>query len=240
MGKSSVAGNILRRCAMEMQSHCHMLFSLEMGHNQIGRRWIAAQGQVSAQRLRRGDFHGDEDIHKMLHGTKVLNEGLGQHCWVVDKAGVTTSDVRAYLYQVMDATGLPPGLVVVDHLHLMSGDHRKKRGDMFGDISRELLNLARDTGAAILLLVQLNRGLESRDNKRPMMSDIRDSGTLEENANNVFFVYRDAKYNDEADPTDLEFIIAKQRDGFIGSKHLHIDLDTQLVSDKPRGYYDGL
>lgn len=237
MGKSVLAGNILRRAAMEMKERCHVLFSLEMGHNQIGRRWIAAQGRVPAQVLRNGNFHGDEHVHRMLQGTKVLKEGLGDHCWCVDKPGATALDVKTYLYQVMETTGLPPGLVVVDHLHLMRGDKRLSKGDLVSELSQDLLDIARETGCAMLVLCQLNRGLESRENKRPLMSDLRDSGTLEQNANNVLFVYRDHKYNpEEADPNDMEVIVAKQRDGFIGSIHVHYDADMQLVDNQRQGY----
>ena len=233
MGKSLLAGNILRQCVSRVRDRCHMLVSLEMGHLSVGRRFLAAQSRVSASGMRDGTG-ATEDMHRLLAGARWFSENLNKRLWFLDRPGATVADVRLYLQRMMDSTGLPPGLVVIDHLHLMRSTQRGlSQGDKISAISEGCLHIARETGAAVLLLSQLSRELERRPDKRPILADLRDSGTLEQNANNVMFVYRQSVYEpDAANPNDLEVIVRKQRDGTLGTATLFYNAAEQLITSR--------
>jgi len=218
MGKTSFAlgmlahvGTVLRRPAL--------LFSLEMGHLELTQRLLASEARVDSQRMRTGHLH-DADWGKVGAAVSRLSEST---IFIDENPHLTVMDIRARARRLKKSEG-DLGLVVVDYLQLMTGRNRAENRQVeVSEISRGLKILARELECPVVALSQLSRNLEARQDKRPMLSDLRESGSLEQDADVVLFIFREELYDPET-PIDrrglAEIIVAKHRNGPTGSAHL--------------------
>jgi replicative DNA helicase len=212
LGILAHVGIVLRRPAL--------LFSLEMGHLELTQRLLASEAKVDAQRLRTGRIH-ESDWVKVSGAVSRISEAT---IFIDDNPNLTAMDIRARARRLKKAEG-DLGLVVVDYLQLMTGSARAENRQVeVAEISRSLKILARELQCPVVALSQLSRGLEARQDKRPMLSDLRESGSLEQDADVVLFIYREEQYEPEETPIDrrgmAEIIVAKHRNGPTGSVHL--------------------
>ncbi|MDQ2864762.1 MAG: replicative DNA helicase [Candidatus Eremiobacteraeota bacterium] len=225
MGKTSFALNMAVAAAREMRESC-AFFSLEMSNNELVQRLICSEARLSMHDMRRGNIksHQWEDISRAMGS---LNE---LPIYLDDSGGLSISEVRSRCRRLKSTTGL--GAIFIDYLQLLRPGVLAKnanRNEELSDICRTLKVTAKDLNVPIVALAQLNRGVESRNDKRPMLADLRDSGSLEQEADMVAFLYRDGYYNPEAPEPDVtEFIIAKHRNGPTGSVRLRFQKEYTL------------
>lgn len=212
MGKTSFALNIVENVALKQGKNA-AVFSLEMINNQLGMRLLSSVARLPAQRVSIGRVNDDEWslITKAVHD---LNEtGI----YLDEESTLNVNDIRARARRLHRELKSELHLIVIDYIGLIATTGNDSRANEMADISRALKLLAKELHIPIIALAQLNRGLEQRPNKRPVMSDLRDSGGLEQDADNIFFIYRDEVYHpDTQDKGTAEIIIAKQRNGPIG------------------------
>jgi replicative DNA helicase len=216
MGKTALALNFAINAAIE-GGRAVGLFSLEMSRGQLVGRLLSLLSMVEAGKLRTGKLT-PEEWDRLLEAGELLRQ---QRVFIDDTPGVRISDVRARARR-LKAQHPDLGLLVIDYLQLMQGDDAKApRQQQISDISRGLKILAKDLEVPVLALSQLNRGVEQRQEKRPMVSDLRESGAIEQDADIILFIYRDEVYNEStADRGVAELIIAKQRSGPTGTVKL--------------------
>ena len=216
VGKTAFALNIAQNVATKTDENV-AIFSLEMGASQLVMRMICAEGNLDAQRLRTGSLQ-EEDWTKLTMAMGSLSKA---GIYVDDTPGIRVNDIRAKCRRLSQEKGL--GMILIDYLQLIRGDGRsgENRQQEVSEISRSLKALARELEVPVIALSQLSRGVESRQDKRPMMSDIRESGSIEQDADIVAFLYRDDYYDKESENKDIiEIIIAKQRNGPVGTVEL--------------------
>jgi replicative DNA helicase len=199
------------------------IFSLEMSKEQLVQRLISQTTRIPAQALRSGNVKA-EDWPKLVRG---VAEVARAPIWIDDTAGVTLMEIRAKVRRLasqLNASGERPlALVVVDYLQLMigQGNRQENRQQEIAEISRGLKVLARDLDVPVLAIAQLSRAVEARHDKRPLLSDLRDSGAIEQDADMVMFLYRDEYYNPESDDKGIaEVIVGKHRNGPTGKVQL--------------------
>ena len=199
------------------------IFSLEMSKEQLVQRLISQTTRIPAQALRSGNVKA-EDWPKLVRGVAEVSRAP---IWIDDTAGVTLMEIRAKVRRLASqlniAGELPLSLVVVDYLQLMvgQGNRAENRQQEIAEISRGLKVLARDLDVPVLAIAQLSRAVESRHDKRPLLSDLRDSGAIEQDADMVMFLYRDEYYNPESDDKGIaEVIVGKHRNGPTGKVQL--------------------
>jgi len=216
MGKTSFAMNIVEHVAIH-EKKAVAVFSMEMDAVQLGHRLLGSVGKINQQRMRTGKLL-QEDWPRVTTAVKLLEKAK---IYIDETSALTPIDLRARARRLKSKEG-ELGLIVVDYLQLMSGSGRNdNRTAEISEISRSLKQLARDLKCPIIALSQLNRGLEQRTNKRPIMSDLRESGAIEQDADVILFIYRDEVYNPESPDKGLaEIIIGKQRAGPIGTVRL--------------------
>lgn len=216
MGKTAFAMNIAEHLCTK--SKVGLVVSIEMGAAQLGLRLFSSIGQIDAQKLRKATLD-EEDWERLSYA---LGKASKMNLFIDESSSVTPAKIRRAAKQVQRKAGAID-FIVIDYLQLMGGDKQKydNRGAEIGDISRRLKLLAKELGVPVFLLSQLNRSLEQRPNKRPIMSDLRESGAIEQDADLILFIYRDEVYNsDSSDKGMAEIIIAKQRNGPTGSVQL--------------------
>ncbi|MFV0499852.1 MAG: replicative DNA helicase [Bacilli bacterium] len=214
MGKTAFALNICQNVGLNTDKAV-ALFSLEMGADQLMNRFISSVGQIDASKLRTGKLENKEwdqlnSAMAKLSGAKI---------YLDDSAGITVGEIRAKCRRLASREDL--GLVVIDYLQLITGSNRmsNNRQNEVSEISRMLKLMALELGVPVIALSQLSRGVESREDKRPLMSDLRESGSIEQDADVVMFLYRDDYYSKESNASDVsnvEVIIAKHRSGPTG------------------------
>ena len=216
MGKTAFALGIAAHAAMEANIPV-LLFSLEMSHSEITQRLLCSEARVDATRVRNGRLL-ESDWSKISHAIGRLGEAP---IFVDDNPNLTVMDIRGKARRLKSRQGRL-GLIIVDYLQLMSGRRSaESRQVEISEISRGLKILARELEVPVLALSQLSRNLEMRADKRPMLSDLRESGSLEQDSDVVMFIYRDEVYNpDSPDRGTAEIIVAKHRNGPTGSTHL--------------------
>ncbi|MBO8175851.1 replicative DNA helicase [Aeribacillus pallidus] len=216
VGKTAFALNIAQNVATKTGENV-AIFSLEMGAEQLVMRMLCAEGNINAQNLRTGSLT-DEDWRKLTMAMGSLsNAGI----FIDDTPGIRISEIRSKCRRLKQEHGL--GMVLIDYLQLIQGSGRVKenRQQEVSEISRSLKALARELEVPVIALSQLSRGVEQRQDKRPMMSDIRESGSIEQDADIVAFLYRDDYYDKETENKNIiEIIIAKQRNGPVGTVQL--------------------
>jgi len=219
MGKTSLAVNIAEHVALQ-EGLPVAIFSMEMGANQLAVRIVGSIGRIDQGHLRTGKLTDDEWPRLTEAIEKLRNVSLH----IDETPGLTTSELRANARRLARQCGGKLGLIVVDYLQLMSvssGMSDENRATAVGEISRGLKMLAKELGCPVIALSQLSRGVESRTDKRPMMSDLRESGAIEQDADVIMFIYRDDYYNkDSKEPGVSEVIISKQRNGPTGTVKL--------------------
>lgn len=218
VGKTAFALNVAQNVAVET-GETVAVFSLEMSAAQLVTRMVSSEGNLEASRLKMGDMV-DDDWSKMTMAAGVLGDA---DILIDDSPGITVHDIRAKCRRLKKQRGL--GLIVIDYLQLIAGRSSRRgsenRQQEVSEISRTLKHLARELDVPVIALSQLSRGVEQRQDKRPMMSDLRESGSIEQDADIVAFLYRDDYYNQETEKKNIiEIIIAKQRNGPVGTVEL--------------------
>ncbi len=213
MGKTALAINIAEHVALN-EGLPVAVFSMEMGASQLAVRIVGSIGRIDQMHLRTGKLKADE----WPRLTDAINRLHDIPLHIDETAGLTTSELRANARRLARQCG-KLGLIVVDYLQLMSGSGAdgENRATELGEVSRGLKMLAKELQCPVLALSQLNRSVESRTDKRPLMSDLRESGAIEQDADIIMFIYRDDYYNkDSREPGVAEIIISKQRNGPTG------------------------
>ena len=230
MGKTALAINIAEHVALHEQLPV-AVFSMEMGASQLAVRIVGSIGRIDQTHLRTGRLTDDEWPRLTEAIEKLRNISLH----IDETPGLTTSELRANARRLARQCG-KLGLIVVDYLQLMSVSSSmsdENRATAVGEISRGLKMLAKELGCPVIALSQLSRGVESRTDKRPMMSDLRESGAIEQDADVIMFIYRDDYYNkDSKEPGVAEIVVAKQRNGPVGT--------VKLTFLKPLTKFDNL
>lgn len=219
VGKTSLALALAQNAALRPGAKGVAIFSLEMSSEQLVGRMIAAQTGIEAQRLRTGQLD-DEDWERFVQAAAILSE---VPIFIDDTPGISVSEMRTKARRLRSDQELD--LVVVDYLQLMRYEGRaENRVQEISHISRSLKELARDLHVPLIAVSQLSRAVEQRSDKRPILSDLRESGALEQDADVVMFIYRDELYNkDTPMPHIAEVIVAKHRNGPVGRVHLYFD-----------------
>jgi replicative DNA helicase len=215
MGKTALAMNMVENVALHLKKAV-AVFSMEMSGTQLAMRMIGSVGRFDQHELRTGTFK-DDDWSRMVDSVGRLNEA---QLFIDDSAGLNALEVRSRARRLHRQCG-GLSLIVVDYLQLMSGTgggREENRATEIAEISRSLKSLAKELKLPVIALSQLNRSVESRQDKRPMMSDLRESGAIEQDADVILFIYRDEVYNPgiEEKRGEAEIIIAKQRNGPTG------------------------
>ncbi|MCH1981871.1 replicative DNA helicase [Ruminococcus sp. OA3] len=215
MGKTAFVLNIAQYMAFKKDLTV-AIFSLEMSREQLVNRLFSLESRVDSQSIRTGNLK-DEDWAKLIEGAGVIGNS---NLIIEDTPGISISEMRSKCRKFKLEHNL--GIIIIDYLQLMSGSGRSdSRQQEISDISRSLKSLARELSVPVVALSQLSRAVEKRDDKRPMLSDLRESGAIEQDADVVMFIYRDDYYNkDTENPNVAEIIIAKQRNGPIGTVNL--------------------
>ena len=217
MGKTAFVLNIAQYMAFK-KNKAVAIFSLEMSKEQLVNRLFSLESQVDAQSLRTGNMK-DSDWEKLIEGAGII----GQSKLIIDDTpGISISELRSKCRKYKLEHGLD--IIIIDYLQLMTGSvgrSSESRQQEVSDISRQLKGLARELNVPVVSLSQLSRAVESRPDKRPMLSDLRESGAIEQDADVVMFIYRDEYYNKDSEfKKQAEIIIAKQRNGPVGTVNL--------------------
>ena len=215
MGKTAFALNIAEYASLR-KNFCTAIFSLEMSKEQLVNRLLAMESRVDAQNIRTGNL-SENDWDNLLEGMQTL---ASSKIIIDDTPGITVGEMRSKCRKYKLEKGLD--LVLIDYIQLMTGAGRSEsRQQEVSEISRSLKALARELEVPVVALSQLSRAVESRTDHRPMLSDLRESGAIEQDADVVMFLYRDDYYHKDSEKKDIcEIIVAKQRNGPIGTVEL--------------------
>ncbi|MBE0510491.1 MAG: replicative DNA helicase [Gammaproteobacteria bacterium] len=217
MGKTTFAMNIVENAAIKSQVPV-AVFSMEMPGEQLAMRMMSSLGRIDQHRVRTGKLT-DEDWPRLTSAVQILSDAP---IYIDDTPGLTPTELRARARRLAREHGL--GLIVIDYLQLMQGSGnaaKENRTNEISEISRSLKALAKELNVPVVALSQLNRGLEQRTDKRPIMSDLRESGAIEQDADVIVFIYRDEVYNEDSNDKGMaEILIRKQRNGPIGVSRL--------------------
>ncbi|MFC5474089.1 replicative DNA helicase [Paraherbaspirillum soli] len=216
MGKTAFSVNIGENVAIDSGLPV-AIFSMEMGGAQLAMRMLGSVGKLDQHRLRTGRLN-DEDWPRLTHAIQKMNDA---QLFIDETPALSSIELRARARRLSRQCGTL-GLIIIDYLQLMSANNAgENRATEISEISRNLKGLAKELQCPVIALSQLNRSLEQRPNKRPVMSDLRESGAIEQDADVILFIYRDEVYNpDSQEKGTAEIIIGKQRNGPIGSVRL--------------------
>lgn len=215
MGKTAFVLNIAQYMAFH-NNVTAAIFSLEMSKEQLVNRLLSLESKVDSQNIRTGNLE-DEEWAKLIEGANIIGKS---NLIIDDKPGISISDLRSKCRKYKMEYNL--GVIFIDYLQLMTGSGRSEsRQQEISEISRSLKALARELNVPVVALSQLSRAVEQRPDHRPMLSDLRESGAIEQDADVVMFIYRDDYYNKDSENKNIaEIIIAKQRNGPIGTVNL--------------------
>ena len=231
MGKTAFALNIAEHVAVQ-EGLPVLVFSMEMGASQLALRMVGSLGRIDQSGLRTGRL-SDSDWERLADAVDRLRS---VSVYIDETPALNSSELRARARRMARQFGGTLGLIVVDYLQLMSGNgggSDENRATEIGEISRGLKALAKELQCPVIALSQLNRSVETRNDKRPMMSDLRESGAIEQDADVIMFIYRDEYYNkDSKEPGVAEIVIGKQRNGPVGT--------VKLTFLKPLTKFDNL
>jgi len=211
MGKSALVCNIAENAAIEAKAPV-AVFSLEMSETELAQRFVASQARIKGEELRRGRV-AEHKWPKIMEASQRLARAP---LFIDDSSDIGLLEIRAKCRRLHQQHGL--GLIIIDYIQLMRADSRiENRVEQIGQMSRGLKILARELQCPVIALSQLNRGVEQRHDKRPVLSDLRESGSIEQDADLVMFIYRDEYYDRESEREgEADIIIAKHRNGSIG------------------------
>ena len=220
MGKTALALNIAKHVAT-IERKPAVIFSLEMGAEELIERMVASEGMIPGYHLKTGNLSTDE-WKRLVHAQSNLYD---VPIFVDDTAGIRISEIRSKARKLSQEMG-GLGIIIIDYLQLITGSKRENRQQIVSEISRELKILAKDLKVPVIALSQLSRAVEQRQDKRPMLADLRESGSIEQDADIVAFLYRDAYYQKEqADSQEAnnvtELILEKNRHGSLGTVKLY-------------------
>jgi replicative DNA helicase len=219
MGKTAFALNIAEHVAVKEELPV-LVFSMEMGASQLALRMVGSLGRINQQHLRTGRL-ADDEWGRLAEAVDRLSKS---QIFIDETPALTVAELRARARRMARQFGGTLGLICVDYLQLMSGGSgsEENRATELGEISRGLKALAKELQCPVMALSQLNRSVESRNDKRPMMSDLRESGAIEQDADVIMFIYRDEYYTKDAckEPGVAEIIVAKQRNGPVDTVRL--------------------
>lgn len=228
-GKTSFALSLASNAALTYKQRVAM-FSLEMSKEQLGDRLLALEGDIDLQRMRTGWVEEDEWDRVVRASDRIAEASI----WIDDTAGITPTEMYSKARRLQAERGVD--LIIVDYLQLMQASAGKKyenRVAEVSEISRSLKKLARDLNVPVLALSQLSRSVESRQSKVPQLSDLRDSGAIEQDADIVLFIYRDVMYNPDTERKNTaDIIVAKHRNGPVGEISLHFDPTRTRFADE--------
>ena len=216
MGKTAFVLNIVQNITMKKKISC-MVFSLEMSAEQLVNRLLSMESNVDSQKLRTGNLN-DNDWNSLIEGAVSVGSST---LAIDDTPGISINELRSKCRKMKLEKGLD--IIIIDYLQLMTGSGKSNisRQQEISDISRSLKALAREMRAPVIALSQLSRACETRPDHRPMLSDLRESGAIEQDADVVMFLYRDDYYHKDTEhPNEAEVIIAKQRNGARGTINL--------------------
>lgn len=216
MGKSAFAINIATNAAVKNNVPV-VIFNLEMSKEQIGNRILGSEAMVDSNKIRTGQIE-DSDWGKLATASGLLSDAP---IYIDDTPGIKVMDIRTKCRKLKMEKKI--GLIVIDYLQLIQGNSKRggTREQEISEISRSLKILAKELDVPVIALSQLSRSVESREDKRPMLSDLRESGAIEQDADIVMFLYRDDYYNeDSSDKNKAEVIVAKHRGGSTGTRKL--------------------
>jgi replicative DNA helicase len=235
MGKTTFSMNIAEYVAVSNDGAV-AIFSMEMPAEQLAMRMIASLGRIELQKLRTGDLH-DADWPRITSAISLLDQK--GNLFIDDTPGLSPSDIRARTRRLKREHGL--SLVVIDYLQLMQlPGGGENRATEISEISRGLKALAKEMNVPVIALSQLNRSLEQRPDKRPVMSDLRESGAIEQDADVIVFIYRDEVYNPESpDKGKAEILIRKQRNGPTGKVDVAFFGQYTKFEDLAPDFYSG-
>ncbi|MDQ0339301.1 replicative DNA helicase [Caldalkalibacillus uzonensis] len=214
VGKTAFALNVAQNVAARA-GETVAIFSLEMSASQLVQRMLCAEGNIDANRMRTGAFK-EEDWEKLTMAIASLSKA---NIYIDDTPGINVNQIRAKCRRLKAEQGL--GIILIDYLQLIQGNNRESRQQEISAISRSLKAIARELDCTVIALSQLSRAVEQRQDKRPMLSDLRESGSIEQDADIVAFLYREDYYDQETENKNIiEIIIAKQRNGPVGKVEL--------------------
>ena len=230
MGKSALAMNIAENVAIRGRVGV-LVVSLEMSKEMLIRRVICSEAGVDGTRLRDGNIAPHEYPKIFALAGKFKDAPL----WIDDDPTASVAKIRAKARRLKSRGNL--GLVIVDYMQLMSGSGKGNRENDVSEMSRGLKNMGKEIGCSVIALSQLNRGVESRQDKRPILSDLRESGSIEQDSSKVIFVYRHSVYDPTASKKEAEIVVRKNRNGSLGTVHMGWKgAETKFVSvDQPAG-----
>lgn len=214
MGKTALALNIAQNVAIR-NGQPVAIFSLEMGAESLVERMLSAEGLIPSYHIRTGNLT-ESEWRRMILAQEQLAKG---NIFIDDTAGIMISEIRSRAKRLSQETG-GLGLIVIDYLQLITGRGRENRQQEVSEISRQLKILAKELKVPVIALSQLSRGVEQRNDKRPVLSDLRESGSIEQDADIVAFLYRESYYNREEQDNVTELILEKNRHGSLGTVKL--------------------
>jgi replicative DNA helicase len=229
MGKTSLALSLAHNSAIKHKQSI-AIFSLEMSKEQLVQRILSMDAGVDQQRLRTGWIE-DEEWERIIYSMGTLSEA---NIWIEDTAGISTTEMRSKARRLQAEHGID--MIIVDYLQLMqsntNGVRNKNREQEISEISRNLKGLARELNIPVLALAQLSRAVESRQSKVPQLSDLRESGSIEQDSDIVMFIYRDDVYNPDTERKNIaDIIIAKHRNGPVGEISLYFQASQTRFRD---------
>ena len=221
----AVSGNTLRK------GHFNTFFSLEMSAESLLKRMICSLGRINTAKMKdpiKRFSEMDWDNYRKVQG---ILASYKDHFDICDKSAITVQDIWARVKTNVKKAPDKRHLVIIDYLTLIKGSGRKERHLEVGEISRELKRMARELKVSVVAIAQLNRAVEQRQDKRPMMSDLRESGQLEQDADKIIFLHRDDYYDRDEEQKTIEVIVAKHRNGPVGVVPLFFDRSTQTFAN---------
>jgi replicative DNA helicase len=230
VGKTSLALSLAHNAAVKYQ-HSVAIFSLEMSKEQLVQRLLSMDAGVDQQRLRTGWIEDDE-WERIVYAMGTLSEA---NIWIDDTPGISTMEMRSKARRLQAEHGID--LIIIDYLQLMqsvvgSSRRNENRVQEISEISRNLKGLARELDMPVMALAQLSRAVENRQSKVPQLSDLRESGSIEQDSDIVMFIYRDDVYNPESDRKNIaDIIVAKHRNGPAGQVSLYFQANQTRFRD---------
>jgi replicative DNA helicase len=220
VGKTAFALGITTNVC-QSANHFVNFFSLEMSDKSLLSRMICSIGNIHSMKIKNAHARFDATDWNKYQNAQGIISGFKENLAIYDNSKVTVQEIRAKVKQNIRNHPDKKNLVVIDYLSLIQGTGRKERHLEIGEITRNLKRLARELKVSVLLLAQLSRSVEQRQNKRPMLSDLRDSGEIEQDADKILFLYRDDYYDKESENKNIiEVIAAKNRNGALGTVSL--------------------
>lgn len=232
MGKTTLALAMAIHFSVD-DKHRGLFFSLEMSNNELMQKMLAAVGRIPLHQLDKPAAAGDGMWSKLSAAVATCKDSP---LHIVDAAGIHLTQLKTYVRKAHRRE--PLAYIMVDHMHLLDADG-KSPVERLGAITRELKRIAKELGVPVFLLAQLNRGVEQRNNKRPLLSDLRESGKIEEDADIVHLLYRDEYYNEDSpNPGVIEMITAKFRNGSVGTDRFAALLHVSRIEDLAPGTYN--